>query len=282
VKIEVKSLEQGPAKALGELSLSVIMPAHNEERTIGAAVEDILTLDAPFPIELIVVDDGSTDRTARELRRFNPNHVTVFRHPAKRGKGAAVMSGVALASGTHMVVFDADREYLASDLSRMFEPIMLGKTHIVYGTRMFGMNTVYHSYRYAFGNRMMTLAANILNDSCLTDLHTCLKMMPVALFRELHLTETGFGLDSEITAEILRRGYRPFEVPVTYVGRSHVEGKKVTWRDGVECIRVLGRVRLRGNVATTVIDLRPNRPMLHLEEDMDGYLLAGDAANSSI
>jgi len=116
----------------------------------------------------------------------------------------------------------------------------------VYGTRMFGMNTVYQSFRYAMGNRATTLAANVLYDSCLTDLHTCLKMMPMSLFRELDLNQNGFGLDSEITAELLRRGHRPFEVPVSYHSRSHAQGKKITWRDGIQCLLILGRVRLRG------------------------------------
>jgi dolichol-phosphate hexosyltransferase len=117
---------------------------------------------------------------------------------------------------------------------------------VVYGVRMFGMNTVYQSYRYAIGNRVTTLVANVLFDSCLSDLHSCLKLMPVDLFRSLNLTQSGFGLDSEVTAELLRRGYRPYEIPVSYVSRSHAQGKKLTWRDGVDCLAILSRVRARG------------------------------------
>jgi dolichol-phosphate hexosyltransferase len=228
--------------------LSVVMPAHNEEATIENAVREILELEVPFAIELIVVDDGSVDRTPLILSGIDDSCVLVHRHPVKLGKGAAVMSGSALATGTHLVVFDADSEYLASDLPRMCEAIRCGHASVVFGTRIFGMNTVYRSFRYAIGNRISTLAANVLFDSYLTDLHTCLKMMPVSLFRELDLTHTGFGLDSEITAELLRRGHRPFEVPVSYLSRSHAEGKKLTWRDGLECLAVLARVRLRGRV----------------------------------
>jgi glycosyltransferase involved in cell wall biosynthesis len=224
------------------------MPAHNEETTIEHAVREILELEVPFKLELIVVDDGSVDRTPLILSGIDDPRTLVHRHPTKLGKGAAVMSGSALATGTHLVVFDADSEYLAADLPRMCEAIRLGHASVVFGTRMFGMNTVYQSFRYAVGNRITTLAANVLFDACLTDLHTCLKMMPVSLFRELDLTHTGFGLDSEITCELLRRGHRPFEVPVSYISRSHAEGKKLTWRDGIECLAVLARVRIRGSV----------------------------------
>jgi glycosyltransferase involved in cell wall biosynthesis len=259
------------------------MPAHNEEKTIGPAVTEILGLDTDFPLELIVVDDGSTDRTALELSRYSDRRLLVQRHPVNLGKGAAVLTGSAVATGTHMVVFDADREYHATDLPRMIEPIRLRNADVVFGTRIFGMNTVYHSYRYAVGNRMTTLAANILYDACLTDLHTCLKMLPVALFRQLNLTESGFGLDSELAAELLRRGYRPFEVPVTYVGRSHAQGKKITWRDGFGCLMVLGRVRLRGSLPPRVLDLAALEAS-DIETDpepLGGLLLSGRASGGS-
>ena len=222
------------------------MPAHNEEMTIARGVSEVLALDVPFDLELIVVDDGSTDRTALLLGEITDPRLVVHRHPVNLGKGAAVLTGAALATGTHLVVFDADREYLASDLASLFAPILNRRADVVFGTRMFGMNTVYQSFRYAIGNRATTLAANVLYDACLSDLHTCLKMMPLPLFRELELAQKGFGLDSEITAELLRRGHRPFEVPVSYHSRSRAQGKKITWRDGVECLLVLGRVRLRG------------------------------------
>ena len=112
---------------------------------------------------------------------------------------------------------------------------------------------MYQSFRYAVGNRATTLIANVLFDACLTDLHTCLKLMPVALFRQLQLDQQGFGLDSEITAELLRRGHRPFEVPVSYHSRSHAQGKKLTWRDGIECLIVLTKVRLRGKQRLEII-----------------------------
>ena len=227
-------------------SLSIIMPAHNEERTISSAVEQVLNLDAPWPFELIVVDDGSSDATSLELAAFYDPRLIVLRHEVNQGKGAAVLTGARQARGTHLVVFDADCEYRAEDLARMFEVVIDGKSDVVYGARVFDKESVSGPVRYTLGRRLMTSAANMLFDASLTDLHTCLKMMPVQMFRRLNLSENGFGLDSEITAELLRRGHRPLEVPVSYVGRSHAEGKKITWRDGVDCFRVLAKVRLRG------------------------------------
>jgi hypothetical protein len=139
--------------------------------------------------------------------------------------------------------FDADLEYSPEDVPRMLAPVLAGRCEVVYGTRLFGVNTVYQSYRYAMGNRIMTLAANVLFDSYLSDLHSCLKLVPRELFDSLRLTETGFGLDTEITASLLRQGIRPFEVPVSYHSRTHAEGKKISWRDGIACLQILGRVR---------------------------------------
>ncbi len=238
-----------PLAEAEDYSLSVVMPAHNEERTIERAVGEILEMKLGHRFELIVVDDGSSDRTPDLLQQIDDPRVFHHRHQTNLGKGAAVLNGAASATGSHMVVFDADHEYRARDLVQMFEPIVEGRAQVVFGTRVFGMNTLFPSFSYALGNRATTFAANVLFGAYLTDLHTCLKMFPVPLFRQLQLKHVGFGLDSEITGELLRRGFRPFEVPVTYVGRSHAQGKQITWRDGFDCLAVLGRVRMRGRIA---------------------------------
>jgi hypothetical protein len=215
---------------VGTFKLSILMPAYNEEATIVQAVAEILTTDYPCAIELIVVDDGSTDRTGVLLSQIND----------------ALRTAASLASGTHILPFDADLEYAAEDIPRLVEPILAGRCSIVYGTRLFGCNTVYQTYRYALGNRLLTNIANILFNAYLSDLHTCLKMMPLPMLRELDLREKGFGLDTEMTALLLRRGLRPFEVPVRYYSRSHAQGKKITWRDAVICAWILCRVRING------------------------------------
>ena len=246
---EILRAEQIPLAEVEDYSLSVVMPVHNEERTIERAISEILELKLGHRFELIVVDDGSSDRTPDLLQRIDDPRVFLRRHDVNLGKGAAVLNGATSATGSHMVVFDADHEYRASDLVRMFEPIVEGRAEVVFGTRVFGMYTLFPSFSYALGNRATTFAANLLFGAYLTDLHTCLKMFPVPLFRQLKLNHVGFGLDSEIAGELLRRGFRPFEVPVTYIGRSHAQGKQITWRDGFDCLAVLGRVRLRGRIS---------------------------------
>ncbi len=229
-----------------QVKLSILMPAYNEERTICDAVTDVLETSYPCDFELIVIDDGSSDRSPELLAEMSQPGMVVLTHPRNRGKGAALQTGAAAASGTHLVPFDADLEYDASDLPVLMAPVIQGRCDVVYGTRLFGANTSYLSYRHAMGNRALTLAANLLFDAYLSDMHTCLKLIPVPLFRELGLVEDGFGLDTEITAKVLKRGIRPFEIPVTYHSRSLESGKKITWRDGVQCLNVLARVRGEG------------------------------------
>jgi glycosyltransferase involved in cell wall biosynthesis len=232
-----------PLAARRPMKLSIIMPAYNEGRTIAHAIKQVLSIPYPCPVELIVVDDGSSDDTADVLASIEDGRVVTHRHPVNRGKGAAVLSGISLAQGTHVVPFDADLEYSPRDLLDLLEPVLLGRTDIVYGSRLFGANTVYQSYRYAMGNKMTTFVANVLFDSYISDLHTCLKLLPIGLLRDLELREQGFGLDTEITAGMLKLGYRPFEVPVSYHSRTHAQGKKLDWRDGVACLAILFRVR---------------------------------------
>jgi glycosyltransferase involved in cell wall biosynthesis len=226
------------------VKVSIVMAALNEERTIETAVIEVLKADYPCEIELIVVDDGSTDGTASCLSWIEDPRLTVVKHWSNFGKGAAIFTGAALATGTHLLPFDADMEYSPTDIPSLVDPVVRGRCDVVFGTRLFGANTVYQSYVYAMANKFMTLAANVLFDSYVADLHTCLKLIPVTLFRQLPLRESGFGLDTEIAASLLRLGIRPFEVPVSYFSRSRAEGKKITWRDGVACLQILGRVRV--------------------------------------
>jgi glycosyltransferase involved in cell wall biosynthesis len=223
--------------------LSIVMPVYNEERTIAKAIAEVLGAELPCAFELIVVDDGSTDRTPEILRALRHPRATVIHHPRNLGKGAALQTGAQAANGTHFVPFDADLEYEPGDLGRLIAPVMQGRCEVVYGVRLFGAHTRYQSYKHRLGNRALTLAASLMYDAALSDIHTCLKLLPVELFRELQLTEDGFGLDTEITAKLLSRGTPPFEVPVTYHSRSVASGKKINWRDGVQCLRVLARVR---------------------------------------
>ena len=265
------------------LKLSIIMAAYNEQETIEQAISEILEVDYPCDMELIVIDDGSKDDTPNLLADIDDPRVTVFRHEKNLGKGAAILTGVDLASGTHILPFDADLEYTPEDILKLLEPVLRGRCSVVFGVRLFGYNTVYRSYIYAVGNRMLTRITNIMFGACLSDLHTCLKLIPTDLFRSIRLSETGFGLDTEISASLLRRGVRPFEVPVSYFSRSHEEGKKITWRDAFACLWILMRVRtlpksrfLRTNDLSErgssgrVADLKPGAPRHRSERDHDG------------
>jgi dolichol-phosphate hexosyltransferase len=226
-----------------ETKLSIVMPVYNEQRTIARAVAQVLRTELPCDFELIIVNDGSSDGTSEILKALRHPNARVIEHPRNLGKGAALQTGAAVATGTHFVPFDADLEYDPADLALLMAPVLAGRCEVVYGVRLFGANTRYQSFRHALGNKALTLAASVMFNASLTDLHTCLKLLPVELFRDLQLSEDGFGLDTEITAKLLARGITPFEIPVTYHSRSTEHGKKITWRDGVECLQVLARVR---------------------------------------
>lgn len=223
------------------MKLSIIMPVYNEAATVGAALKRLLATPLPCEREVLVVNDGSLDATAAELDRF-AGEIQVLHHSRNRGKGAAVKTGVAAASGDYLVVFDGDLEYSPDDLPRLLEPVLRGEAKVVYGARTFGSASA-HSFWFVMGNKCTTFLANALFNSWIRDMHSCLKLLPVTLFRELAPRRDGFGLDTELTALVLRRGIRPFEVPISYNARSHEEGKKITWRDGVAAIAILLQVR---------------------------------------
>jgi dolichol-phosphate hexosyltransferase len=237
-----------------DIKLSIVMAAYNEQETVEQAIDEILGVQYPCEIELIIVDDGSADKTPELLAQVTDSRVVVLTHLTNQGKGAALLTGITKATGSYVLPFDADLEYLPDDILKLLDPVLMGRCSVVYGVRLFGYNTVYRSYVYALGNRMLTRATNIMFGSCLSDLHTCLKLIPTNMLRSLVLTERGFGLDTEISASLLRHGVRPFEVPVSYFSRSHEEGKKINWRDALGCLWILVRVRFQPRRRLSVAD----------------------------
>jgi len=224
------------------VKLSILIPAYNEAATVGVAVKRLLAIRYPCDIELVIVNDGSVDETMDVLSGIDDPRVVVTEHKVNRGKGAAVRTAAAMATGDYMLVFDADLEYSADDILSLLSPLQRGDAQVVYGVRTFGASTA-HSFWFVIGNRVNTFTANALFNTWISDLHTCLKLLPLSMFRELPVKENGFGLDTELTAMLLARGVRPYEVPIHYKARSREEGKKLTWGDGVDATWILLRVR---------------------------------------
>lgn len=226
--------------------ISIVVPSYNEGESLLNVVRSLVSIDFGIPKEVLVIDDGSTDGSVEGLvNRLHSEKFELVRHEKNLGKGAAIRSALKVASGSHLIVFDADGEYDALDVKRMLRALRRPRVVVVYGSRMHDAETLHPSLLYYIGNRLMTFGVNLLFGAAISDLHTCLKLFPLEMLKTFTLTQDGFGLDSEITAEMLRRGYRPFEVPVSYIGRSRDEGKKINFGDSLTSVFVLVRVRLR-------------------------------------
>lgn len=225
------------------MKLSILMPVYNEESTLGSIVDRVLTVEYPCDIELILVDDGSTDATPKIIDTLEDPRLVTHHHPRNRGKGAAIRTASRIATGEYMIMCDADLEYSPEEIPSLMEVALRGESEVVYGTRSFGSHTAY-SFWYVMGNKTVTFFANLLFDSWISDLETCFKLMPVALYRQLDVRSAGFGMEAEVTGKILARGIRPYEVPISYRARGREEGKKLTWKDGVEALWILTRIRL--------------------------------------
>ena len=222
--------------------LSVVMPAFNESATIEEIVRRVLAV--PIRTQLIVVDDGSTDGTRDILQRLQRElGFTVLLQPHNQGKGAALRRGFQEVRGDLVVIQDADLEYSPEEFPGLIELICDGRADVVYGSRFLGRHRVFLFSHYA-GNRVLTLITNILYNTMLTDMETCYKVMRTEVLRSMTLRSNGFGIEPELTAKIFKRGYRVYEVPITYDGRGYEEGKKIGWRDGVVALWVLLRYRM--------------------------------------
>jgi glycosyltransferase involved in cell wall biosynthesis len=227
------------------VKLSILMPVYNERATLGVAVKEVLDVDYPCDVELVVVDDGSTDGTREFYAAIESDpRVRVYLHDRNRGKGAAIRTASELADGDYIIICDADLEYSPAEIPALLAPVLAGRAEVVYGTRTFGSHNAY-SYLFVLGNRVVTTAANVLFNCYISDLETCFKLIPTALYRALDIRSTGFGMEAEVTGKLLRRGTRPFEVPISYQARTREDGKKLTWQDGVEALWILVRERRR-------------------------------------
>ncbi|MBV8692411.1 MAG: glycosyltransferase family 2 protein [Actinobacteria bacterium] len=237
------------------MKLSVLVPVYDEAPTVALAIKRLLDVEFPCDVEFVVVDDGSTDGTSAILAQVDDPTVRVLTHPRNQGKGAAIRTAGAAATGDYLVVCDADLEYPPEELPKLLAPVLEGTAEVVYGTRSFGSHTAF-SFWYVVGNKVVTLWANLLFNSWISDLETCFKLLPADLYRQLDVRADGFGMEAELTGKLLKRGYRPFEVPVRYTARGREEGKKLTWRDGVAAVFILVAVRVSGRGAARRVPAR--------------------------
>jgi glycosyltransferase involved in cell wall biosynthesis len=215
--------------------LSVVMPAYDEEATVLAAIDAVLA--SPWVAQLVVVDDCSTDRTGELLDGLDHTRVTVLRHEVNQGKGAALRTGFAHATAEFVIVQDADLEYDPRDYGKVLAPLVEGNADVVYGSRFAGGES--HRVLYfwhSVGNKVLTLASNMVTNLNLTDMETCYKAFRREVIQGVVIEEDRFGFEPEITAKLARSGARFYEVGISYDGRTYEEGKKIGWRDGVRAI----------------------------------------------
>ncbi len=222
--------------------LTVVVPVYNEQRTVAEILARVRAV--PIPKEIIVVDDHSADGTRAVLEQLADwPELRVICKPQNEGKGAALRTGFAAATGDVVVVQDADLEYDPHDLPSLLGPILRGEAEVVYGSRYLRDEPQDPSFLHRLGNRLLTWASNLFTGLRLTDMETCYKMIPRPLLQSLDIRQNRFGFEPEVTAKLARRGVRIKELPIRYEGRGYQEGKKIGWRDGVNAFYCIVRYR---------------------------------------
>ncbi len=225
------------------VTLSVVMPVYNEARTIAAVIERVLKAPVDLPKEIIVVDDASTDGTRQLLQSMPPGEIRLVLHDVNQGKGAAIRTGVAHATGDIVLIQDADLEYDPRDYPLLLEPILEDQADVVFGNRFHGgPHRVLYFWHYA-ANRALTLLTNLLTGLNVTDMEVGYKVFRRDVLRRLTLESNRFGFEPEVTVKVAKLGCRVYEVPIRYYGRTYEEGKKITWRDGVAALFHILRYR---------------------------------------
>ena len=223
-------------------SLSVVVPVYNERTTVVEILRRMRQVDLPVDLEIVVVDDGSNDGTEKVLGALEDSTLRVIHHPANRGKGAAIRTGLEHARGDLLLIQDADLEYDPDDWPLLLAPLMKGKAQVVYGSRFTGERRNLLFWHWV-GNKFLSLVTNVLYNTTLSDMETCYKLFDRSVLDGITIKSDRFEFEPEITAKLLRRGYHIYEVPISYSGRDRDEGKKITWTDGFGALATLVRYR---------------------------------------
>jgi len=231
------------------MKLSVIIPAYNEKETIEPIIQRVLGVELPdVSHEVVVVDDGSTDGTVEILKRLetgeDASNLSVFFHSRNLGKGAAIRTALDHIQGDIVIIQDADLEYQPEEYPVLLEPFLRYGAEAVYGTRFLGVHRAFMFWHY-LGNKFLTLLTNVLYDSMISDMEVGYKAFRADIIRNIPLNARGFDFEPEITAKVLKRRIKLYEVPITYSGRDYHEGKKITWKDGVVAIWTLIKYRFK-------------------------------------
>lgn len=223
------------------MKLSIIIPVYNEKKTIREILEKVRSVDiGDIDKEIIVVDDFSTDGSREVLKE--EKGIKVFFHERNLGKGASIKTGLSHITGDFVLIQDADLEYDPEDYTKLLNPIIRGKADVVYGSRFTGERRNMLFFHWV-GNRFLTLVTNILYNTTLSDMETCYKLFRADAVKGVKIRSNRFNFEPEITARVLKKGIRIYEVPISYAGREFDEGKKITWRDGLSALWTLVKYR---------------------------------------